>query len=97
MIFYEFLDPKIDDTIILNQNIKSRLMQQHPDMDPGNIIGAFMGVKETNSQNGLVERTRAMRGEDLGYAWLYESNKQRPSAEWGYFYWDALAYLKNRG
>ena len=42
-----------------------------------------MGVKETNSENGLVERTRAMRGEDLGYAWLYESNKQKPSAEWG--------------
>ncbi len=38
-----------------------------------------------------------MRGESLGYAWLYESNKQRPTGEWGYYYWDALEYLKDRG
>lgn len=95
--YKETFDPKIDDTLVLNQNIKARLLAEHPDMDAGNIIGAFMGVKEENSENGLVERTREMRGEDLGYAWLYESNKEKPSGEWGYLYWDGLEYLKNRG
>lgn len=95
--YKETFDPKIDDSIILNKNIKARLLEQHPEMDAGNIVGAFMGVKEENPENSLVERTREMRGEDLGYAWLYESNKQRPSGEWGYYYWDALEYLKNRG
>ena len=95
--YNEFFDPKIDDTEVLNQNIKSRLLDQHPDMKPENIIGAFMGIKETGAENGLLERTRGMRGEDLGYAWLYESTKQKPSGEWGYLYWDALEYLKNRG
>ncbi|MCK5256615.1 MAG: hypothetical protein KAQ81_11365, partial [Deltaproteobacteria bacterium] len=36
-------------------------------------------------------------GEALGYAWLYESDKELPGEEWGYLYWDALEYLKNRG
>jgi hypothetical protein len=93
----EVFDPKINDTVIVNENIKAQLLQKYPDMDPGNIIGAYMGVKELNPENGLIERTREMRGEDLGNAWLYESNKQLPGEEWGYRYWDALAYLKNRG
>ena len=29
-----------------------------------------------------------------GYA---RATKQKPSGEWGYLYWDALEYLKNRG
>ena len=44
-----------------------------------------------------VERTRNMRGENLGHAWLYESAKLLPAGKWGYKYWDALEYLKNRG
>ena len=93
----EVFDPKIDDTLIINKNIKSQLMTNHPDMDPDNIIGAYMGIKEVNPENGLVERTRKMRGEDLGHAWLYESDKELPGDEWGYLYWDALEYLKDRG
>lgn len=93
----EVFDPKIDDTLIINKNIKSRLTTNHPDMDPDNIIGAYMGIKEENPENGLVERTRRMRGEDLGHAWLYQSGKELPGDEWGYLYWDALAYLKDRG
>ncbi|MCK5513079.1 MAG: hypothetical protein KAJ00_01160 [Deltaproteobacteria bacterium] len=93
----EVFDPKIDDTLIINKNIKSQLMTNHPDMDPDNIIGAYMGIKEENPENGLVERTRKMRGEDLGHAWLYESDKELPGDEWGYLYWDALEYLKDRG
>ncbi len=56
-----------------------------------------MGIKVENPENGLVERTREMRGEDLGHAWLYESAKELPGEEWGYLYWEALEHLKNRG
>jgi hypothetical protein len=93
----EVFDPKIDDTLVINKNIKSQLLQRHPTIDPDNIIGAYMGVKEISSVHGALERTREMRGEDLGHAYLYESDKQLPGAEWGYLYWDALEYLKNRG
>jgi hypothetical protein len=93
----EVFDPKIDDTLVLNKNIKSQLLTLHPTMDPDNIIGAYMGVKEENPENGLVERTREMRGESLGYAWLHQQEKKLPGDEWGYLYWDALEYLKNRG
>jgi hypothetical protein len=90
-------DPKIDDTLVLNKNIKSTLLQRHPDLQAENIVGAYMGIKELNPENDLVERTRPMRGEDLGNAWLYESDRQLPGDEWGYRYWDALEYLKNKG
>jgi hypothetical protein len=52
---------------------------------------------EVNPVHGREERTREMRGETYGSAWLYESNKQMPGGEWGYRYWDALEYLKNCG
>jgi hypothetical protein len=38
-----------------------------------------------------------MRGEDLAYANLHQSLDELPPAPWGYRYWDALEYLKNRG
>ncbi len=38
-----------------------------------------------------------MRGESYGHAWLYQTDKVMPGGEWGYRYWDALEYLKNRG
>ncbi|MEI6127504.1 MAG: hypothetical protein WCQ99_13235 [Pseudomonadota bacterium] len=93
----EAFDPKINDTLTLNKNIKAKLLERHPSMSPDAIIGAYMGTKEENSENALVERTRPMRGEDLGYAWLYESSKELPADPWGYRYWDALEYLKTRG
>jgi hypothetical protein len=93
----EVFDPKINDTLTINKNIKSLLLDYHPEMDPNNIVGAYMGIKEVNPENGKKERTRDMRGENLGYAWLYESDKEMPEDEWGYRYWDALEYLKNRG
>jgi len=95
--YNEYFDPKIDDTLILNKNIKAMLIERHPDIDPDHIIGAFGGIMEVNPVNGREERTRKMRGETYGYAWLYESNKQMPGEEWRYRYWDALEYLKNRG
>jgi hypothetical protein len=94
----EYFDPKIDDTVTINKNIKSQLISRHPTMDPANIVGAYMGIYEADPDcNGSRGRTRTMRGENLGYAWLYESAKQLPGNEWGYRYWDALEYLKNRG
>ncbi len=93
----EYFDPKIDDTIVINKNIKAELLEMFPDMNPDNIIGAYMGIKEVNPENGLYERTREMRGEDLGHAWLYESDKELPGEPWGYKYWEALEILKNQG
>jgi len=94
----EYFDPKINDTLLINKNIKSQLISRHPDMNPANIVGAYMGIYENDPDcNGARGRTRNMRGENLGYAWLYESAKQLPADEWGYRYWEALEYLKNRG
>jgi len=42
----EVFDPKIDDTLVINENIKSLLLERHPTMDPENIIGAFMGIRD---------------------------------------------------
>jgi hypothetical protein len=95
--YNEYFDPKINDTLIINQNIKTKLLERHPDMDPDNIIGGFGGIQVLNPENGLEERNREMRGESYGHAWLYESDKVLPGDEWGYRYWDALEYLKDRG
>jgi len=94
----QLFDPKIDDTLVLNKNIEALLLERHPDVDPANIVGAFMGIKEINPENGLNERTREMRGENIGHAYLYEVVPHTlPAGKWGYLYWDALEYLKNRG
>jgi len=95
--YNEYFDPKIDDTLIINKNIKQKLLERHPDINPDNIIGAFGGIQVLNPENGLEERSREMRGESYGHAWLYESDKELPPDEWGYRYWDALEYLKDRG
>jgi hypothetical protein len=95
--YNEWFDPKINDTLIINEGIKAQLLSLHPTMDPDNIVGSFGGIQEVNSENGLEERNRPMRGESYGHAWLYETDKVLPGGEWGYRYWDALEYLKNRG
>ncbi|MFC1669318.1 hypothetical protein ACFL20_02940 [Spirochaetota bacterium] len=93
----EFFDPKIDDTVALNKLIKTGLLKKYPRLKPANIIGGFMGIKLKNPKNGKLEPTRKMRGENQGWAWLYESNKKMPGKEWGYRYWDALDYLMKKG
>ena len=95
--YNEYFDPKINDTLIINKGIKNELLNRHPTMDPDNIVGTFGGIQEVNPENGLEERNREMRGESYGHAWLYETAKVLPGDEWGYRYWDALEYLKNRG
>ena len=63
-----------------------------------------MGRKEINPlieakppKFSRLERTREMRGENLGEAWLYETDEELPGDEWGYRYWQALEYLKDQG
>ena len=92
-----FFDPKIDDVVLMQKNIKAQLRERHPDIDPQNIVGGFGGVKQLNSENGLTEINRSMRGENVAHSYLLEGDKDMPGDEWGYRYWDALEYLKNRG
>ncbi len=100
----ENFDPKIDDTVVLDTLIKQELLRRYPQMNPENILGSWMGVREPNPAIQLggrvrsnLERTREMRGEDLGGAWLYESDKQLPGGDHRYRYWDALELLRQRG
>ena len=100
----ETYDPKIDDTLVLDELIKRELLRRYPAMNADNIIGSWMGIREPNTAIRLggpvrsnLERTRAMRAEDLGGAWLYESNKQLPGGDHAYRYWDALDLLRARG
>ncbi len=88
--WHQYFDPKINDTLSINENIKSLLLSRHPKMDPDYIIGAYMGIKY-----GAPD-WRTMRGENIGHAWMYEQpNGTLPGEEWGYRYWNALEYLKN--
>jgi hypothetical protein len=99
----QYYDPKIDDTVVLNRNIKHALLDRNPGMAAANIVGSWMGRKERNPNIKPrppafteLERTRRMRGENLGDAWLYETAEELPGGEWGYRYWDALEFLKNQ-
>ncbi|MCP4000377.1 MAG: hypothetical protein GY727_05655 [Gammaproteobacteria bacterium] len=102
--YNQLFDPKIDDTLILNANIRDQLLQRNPELNADNIVGAWMGIKEANPaikprppSSSKLERTRRMRGENLGHAYLYETDEAFPTGQWGYFYWDALERLKNNG
>jgi hypothetical protein len=44
-----------------------------------------------------LERTREMRGENLGYILLHDTQNQMPQGDWGFRYWQALEQLKNNG
>jgi hypothetical protein len=98
----EAFDPKIDDTLVLDALVKAELLRRYPGMKPENIVGSWMGIREVNPNakgppgRPMKERTRAMRGEDLGGAWLYESDKQLPGGDHRYRYWDALDELRQR-
>ncbi|MBL8629625.1 MAG: hypothetical protein JNM81_08360 [Rhodospirillaceae bacterium] len=100
----EAFDPKINDTLILDGNIKRELLKRYPGMKPENIVGSWMGLRQPNPNikvggrvRSNIERTREMRGEDLGNAWLYEQNGVLPGGDHQYRYWDALTMLKDRG
>jgi hypothetical protein len=93
----QWFDPKIDDTLVLNQNVRSVLVARNKKLKAENILGAWFGRLEFNPYANRNERTRNMRGENLGDAWLYETNNQLPTGQDGYLYWQALEELKNRG
>ena len=92
-----FFDPKIDDVVTLQKNIKTQLLEAHPEIYSQNVVGGFGGVKQLNPENSLLEVTREMRGENLAHSYLHEGDQELPGDEWGYRYWEALEYLKNRG
>jgi len=100
----ETYDAKIDDTLVLDERIKQELLRRHPKMRAENIVGSWMGLRQPNPAirpggrvRSNLERTREMRGEDLGSAWLYESNRQLPGGDHRYRYWEALDLLRERG
>jgi hypothetical protein len=100
----EAFDPKINDTLELDGNVKAELLKRYPGMKAENIVGSWMGLRQPNPNikvggrvRSNIERTREMRGEDLGNAWIYEQNGVLPGGDHQYRYWDALEMLKNRG
>jgi hypothetical protein len=99
----ETFDPKIDDTLVLNGNIKRLLLERHPELEAGNVLGGWFGRKMENPLAtprppafATRERTREMRGENLGDAWLYETDRL-PSGDMGHLYWEALDRLRANG
>lgn len=100
----ETYDPKVNDTVVLNDLLKAEILRTHPDIDPDNIIGTWMGLRVENPSikvggriRSNMERSREMRAENLGHRWLYQTDKVPPSGYQKYFYWDGLEYLKDRG
>ena len=95
----ELFDPKINDTLILNNNIKDILLQKYPDLSSTNILGGWFGdltVNEDLEGRSKLERTREMRGENLGYN-RFLDEESGPKEEMGYRYWEGLEALKNNG
>ncbi|MCC5793542.1 MAG: hypothetical protein JJT85_02270 [Chromatiales bacterium] len=99
----EAFDPKIDDTVVMDKLIREELLRRYPTMKENNILGAWMGRREENPNievtrpgQSRMERTREMRGESLGNAWLYLSDRQLPGGLHGYLYWDALDEFRQR-
>ena len=97
----ETYDPKINDSQIVDGLIERELLRRYPGMKLDNMLSGWMGIKETNpaipaGSRANRERTRAMRGEDLGNAWLYESDRRMPGGRHGYRYWDALDLMRQR-
>ena len=97
-------DPKINDTLILNANIRDDLLNRYPGMKPEQIVGGWFGRKEVNPRVEAKppkfdqrERTRRMRGENLGDAFLYDTVDESPTGWSGYRYWEGLESLKKQG
>ena len=100
----EVFDPKIKDTLNVNKKIKKQLRKKYPEIESKNIVGGLFGdmvknekIKKDRSISSLMERTREMRGENLGFNVLYDTNHERPKGDWGYRYWEALNQLRENG
>jgi len=97
-------DPKVDDTVQMDRLIKAELLRRYPDMKAENILGSWMGMRVENPRLGKsklggykTERSREMRGESLGNAWLYLSDRQLPGGDHQYRYWEVLDLYRERG
>ena len=97
-------DPKVNDTVVMDGLIKAELLRRYPGMAADNILGSWMGRRVENPQIEVtrpgaskMERSREMRGESLGNAWLYLSDRQLPGGDHQYLYWEALDLLRERG
>ena len=98
----EYFDPKINDTLTLHRMIERELLRLYPELKQRRIVGAWAGDMVVNeampeSPAGRYERSRPMRGENLGYAALYEQPGVHPAGKWGHRYWEALDYLRSEG
>ena len=100
----EAFDPKVNDTVQMDGLIKAELLRRYSSMDADNILGSWMGRRVENphievTQPGAsnMERSREMRGESLGNAWLYLSDRRLPGGDHQYRYWEALDLLRERG
>ena len=96
-------DPKVDDTVLMDTLVKEELLRRFPGMKADNILGSWMGLKVENpnlpdSKMGgkKTERSREMRGESLGNAWLYLSDRELPGGDHQYRYWEALDLFRQR-
>jgi len=96
-------DPKVDDTVLMDGLIRQELLRRHPTMKAENILGSWMGrrvpnpnIEITRPGQSNLERSREMRGESLGDAWLYLSDREMPGGAHGYLYWEALDLLRER-
>jgi hypothetical protein len=97
-------DPKVNDTVLLDGLVKAELLRRYPTMQANNILGSWMGLKVENPSievtrpgSDKTERSREMRGESLGNAWLYLSDRELPGGDHQYRYWEALELFRERG
>jgi hypothetical protein len=96
-------DPKVNDTVLMDGLIKDELLRRYPEMKAENILGSWMGLKVENPNLPMsklgghkTERSREMRGESLGNAWLYLSDRKLPGGDHQYRYWEALDMFRQR-
>ena len=99
----EAYDPKVDDTILMDGLVKEEILRRYPEMSPDQVLGSWMGLRQPNPNvkvrrkgGNNLERTREMRGESLGNAWLYLSDKEAPGGDHEYRYWEALDMYRQR-
>lgn len=97
-------DPKVNDTILMDELVKKELLRRYPDMKSDNILGSWMGRRVENPNievkrpgGSQMERSREMRGESLGDAWLYQTDREFPGGDHQYLYWEALDIFRERG
>jgi hypothetical protein len=97
-------DPKVNDTILMDGLVKVELLRRYPALKADNILASWMGRRVENPAitvmrpgGAKLERSREMRGESLGDAWLYETDRQFPGGDHQYLYWEALDIFRARG